>query len=188
MFMRERFRRSGSALILLATTTGAGLSTSFAAGPDLGEPLRVEEIEAANLSVLPDGTGLPPGSGAARDGEQVYAVHCRACHGADGGGGPNDALVGGIGSLAGEAAQKTIGSYWPYATTVFDYIRRAMPYQQPGTLSADEVYAVTAYLLHQNGIIAVDAVMSAESLPRVEMPNRDGFRSAATAPIGETSP
>jgi cytochrome c len=111
-------------------------------------------------------------------GRRVYAQHCQACHGEGGRGGPNDTLVGSRGTLGGDAPVKTVGSYWPYATTLFDYVDRAMPYQAPGSLSADEVYAVTAYLLFENGIIADDAEMNAETLPKVAMPNRDGFASA----------
>ena len=103
------------------------------------------------------------------------ALGCIACHGEKGTGGINDALAGGRGTLASDAPKKTIGSYWPYATTVLDYVRRAMPLQAPGTLSDDDLYAVTAYLLYVNGIIGEDASMDAESLPDVKMPNADGF-------------
>jgi cytochrome c len=108
----------------------------------------------------------------------VYATKCLACHGPEGANGVNDRLVGGQGTLTSATPVKTIGSYWPYATTVFDYVRRAMPYPAPHSLSDAEAYAVTAYLLHLNGIIGADDVMDATSLPKVKMPNRDGFRSA----------
>ncbi|MDZ7643458.1 MAG: cytochrome c [Woeseiaceae bacterium] len=146
--------------------------------PALGEPLAAEEIAAVSFTILPDGSGLPPGSGSVADGEAVYAQHCLACHGAGGEGGPNDRLAGGRGSLDSAAPVKTVGSYWPYATTLFDYLRRAMPYTAPGTLSADELYAVTAYVLHLNGIVGADAVLDAERLPAIEMPNRNGFERA----------
>ena len=132
--------------------------------PELGVPLDPGQVAAVDFTVLPDGDGLPPGSGTAREGAAE-----------DGSGGVNDALVGGLGSLATANPAKTIGSYWPYATTVFDYIRRAMPMQAPGTLGDDEVYAVTAYLLYLNGIVEEDDTMNRDTLPRVEMPNRDGF-------------
>jgi S-disulfanyl-L-cysteine oxidoreductase SoxD len=106
----------------------------------------------------------------------VYAANCQACHGEKGVGGPNDALVGGIGSLApGKAPVKTVGSYWPYATTLFDYIRRAMPFPETKSLTSNEIYAVSAYILSLNGIIGADDVLDAQSLPKVRMPNRDGF-------------
>jgi cytochrome c len=148
-----------------------------AEGPGLGRAAGADEIALYDISVGPDGAGLPPGGGAARQGRRIYEARCVGCHGEKGAGKPNDRLVGGFGTLKGEqAAVKTIGSYWPYATTVFDYVRRAMPFDAPKSLTDNEVYAVTAYLLHLNGLIGEDAVMDAETLPRIEMPNRDGFR------------
>ncbi len=105
----------------------------------------------------------------------VYAEKCIACHGADGSGGPLDRLSGGIGSIGTDDPIRTVASYWPYATTLFDYVRRAMPASAPQSLSNNEVYAVTAYLLSIDGIIDDDEVMNADTLPDVEMPNRDGF-------------
>ncbi|HMB32714.1 MAG TPA: cytochrome c [Methylomirabilota bacterium] len=127
------------------------------------------------MSIPPDGTGLPPGRGTPAQGAVIYAQKCQNCHGEKGGGQPNDRLVGGQGTLASKAPVRTIGSYWPYATTLFDYVRRAMPYTQSHSLTDDEVYAVTAYLLHLNGIIAEMSVMDAETLPKVRMPNRENF-------------
>ena len=147
-------------------------------GPSLGVPVSAAEIAAMDVSIGPDGAGLPTGSGTPKQGAEVYATKCVACHGADGANGINDRLVGGQGTLTSATPVKTIGSYWPYATTVFDYVRRAMPYPTPHSLSDDETYAVTAYLLHRNGIIGADDVMDATSLPKVKMPNRGGFRSA----------
>lgn len=147
-------------------------------GPKLGVPATPEQIAGWDIGIGPDGDGLPEGSGTAAAGAEIYAMKCLACHGAEGAGQPNDRLAGGHGSLTEVAPVRTIGSYWPYATTVFDYIRRAMPYTQPQSLSNDEVYALTAYLLQVNGIIEDDEVMDARSLPRVEMPNRDGFTFA----------
>ena len=135
------------------------------------------EIAALDVSIGPDGAGLPPGSGTPKQGAEVYATKCLACHGPEGANGINDRLVGGQGTLTSAAPVKTIGSYWPYATTVFDYVRRAMPYPAPHSLSDAEAYAVTAYLLHLNGIIGADDVMDATSLPKVKMPNRGGFSS-----------
>ena len=144
-------------------------------GPGLGVPATPSEIAAMDISIAPDGAGLPPGSGTPKQGADVYATKCVACHGLQGVNGVNDPLVGGQGTLTSAAPVKTIGSYWPYATTVFDFVRRAMPYPAPHSLSDPEAYAVTAYLLHLNGIIGPDDVMDATSLPKVKMPNREGF-------------
>lgn len=145
----------------------------------LGRAASERDLAAWNIDVTPDGAGLSPGRGTVVQGAQVYAHHCAACHGANGEGKPADRLVGGQGTLK-DAAQgkepvKTIGSFWPYATTVFDFIQRAMPYNAPQSLAADDVYAVTAWLLHKNGIVPADAVLDARTLPQVKMPNRDGF-------------
>ena len=144
-------------------------------GPGLGEDLSAEELAAVDFTVMLDGDGLPEGSGNAVAGRDVFNGNCLACHGENGTGGLNDVLAGGHGSLTGPKPQKTVGSYWPYATTIFDYVRRAMPFQTPGSLSNDEIYAVTAYLLFINEIVAEDAEMNAESLPQVKMPNRENF-------------
>src|SRR5262245_7785488 len=142
---------------------------------NLGHPATPAEIAAMDISIGPDGSGLPPGSGTSAAGAPVYAAKCLACHGDKGAGQPNDRLVGGQGTLASPAPVKTIGSFWPYATTVFDYVRRAMPYNAPHSLTNDEVYALTAYLLHHNGVITEGDVMNAQTLPRVKMPNRENF-------------
>ena len=143
--------------------------------PGLGEPVDAETIAAIDYTIMPDGEGLPSGSGSAGEGRAVFNQHCIACHGQNGEGTLNDRLVGGHGTIGTDAPVKTVGSYWPYATIVFDYVRRAMPFQSPGVLSNDELYAVTAYVLYLNEIVAEDAVLDAESLPAVTMPNRDGF-------------
>jgi len=144
--------------------------------PGRGRPASPQEIALWDLSIGPDGAGLPPGSGSAQQGEAIYAAKCLPCHGEKGSGKPNDQLVGGIGTLAGQQPLvKTVGSFWPYATTLFDYVRRAMPSNAPKSLSDDEVYAVCAYILRLNGIVGEDAVMNAQTLAKVQMPNRDGF-------------
>jgi cytochrome c len=147
-------------------------------GPHLGVPATEAQVAGWDVSILPDGAGLPPGSGTPAEGAAIYAVKCIGCHGAEGAGKPNDQLVGGQGTLTSGSPVRTIGSYWPYATTLFDYIRRAMPYPMPHSLSDDETYALTAYLLKLNGIVGDDAVVDAESLPRVRMPNRENFEPA----------
>ena len=144
-------------------------------GPNLGREATPAQIAGWDISVGPDGAGLPPGKGTPATGATVYEQKCLICHGARGAGQPNDRLVGGQGTLAGKTPVRTIGSYWPYATTIFDYVRRSMPYIQPQTLSNDEVYAVTAYLLHLNGIIGENDEMNAQALPKVRMPNQDNF-------------
>lgn len=148
------------------------------AEPQFGQPVSEADLAAWDISIPPSGDGLPEGSGTAVEGAEIYAAKCASCHGENGQGVGNlEPIVGGVGSLDSEQPLKTVGSYWPYATTLFDYTRRAMPLDAPQSLSADEVYAVSAFILAENGIIAEDAVMDAETLPAVEMPNRDGFIS-----------
>jgi S-disulfanyl-L-cysteine oxidoreductase SoxD len=159
-----------AALLLFARVCGAQ-------SPNVGRPLTPEEIKKIDITVAPDGKGLPPGSGSVSAGAAVYAKSCQSCHGAQGAGKPQDQLTGGLGTLASAKPVKTPASYWPVATTLFDYIRRAMPITSPQSLTNDEVYAVTAYILSIDGIVPADAVLDAKSLPRVKMPNRDGFIS-----------
>lgn len=168
MFMRNA--------LLVGTSILFGTGIAMAEdNPMLGEELSAEQLAAVDFTIMPDGDGLPDGSGTAVAGREVYNQNCLACHGENGAGGVNDVLAGGHGSLTGPRPQKTVGSYWPHATTVFDYIRRAMPFQTPDSLSNDETYAVTAYVLFVNDIIAEDAEMNADTLPQVRMPNRDNF-------------
>jgi len=141
----------------------------------IGRPATDDDIRAADIDVSPSGEGLPPGQGTVTQGAQVFAARCAACHGPTGREGPKDRLIGGHHSLATPAPIKTIGSYWPYATTLYDYIHRAMPFDAPQSLTPEEIYSVVAWLLYQNGIIPEDAVMDARSLPGVVMPNRQGF-------------
>ena len=165
-----------SAALAAACAFGLFSSAALADSPNLGKVITPGEVAPWDISVSPDGAGLPPGSGTPKQGEAVYASKCLACHGEKGAGKPNDALVGGIGSLAGDKpAIKTVGSFWPYATTIFDYVRRSMPYNESKTLTNDELYAVAAYILQLNGIIGENDTMNAQTLPKVRMPNRDGF-------------
>ena len=164
-------------LLLVLTTALFSISwVCEAQKPNLGRPLTSEDVKKVDITVLPDGRGLPSGSGSARSGATVYAEKCESCHGPQGKGGPQDRLTGGIGTLASGKAIKTPNSYWPSATTIFDYVRRAMPIQAPQSLTNGEVYAVTAYLLSIDGIVPQDALLDAKSLPQVKMPNRDGFQ------------
>lgn len=171
----------------LAAIAIAALAATVLAqeGPELGVEATPDEVAEWEVSIEPDGEGLPPGSGTAIEGKPVYTLYCFSCHGVEGQGQLNDVLVGGHGTLDGPAPLKTVGSFWPYAPVVFDYIRRTMPYQQPQSLSDDQVYALTAYLLYLNGIIAEDEAMNAQTLPEVRMPNRDGFILAYPPPEDE---
>ena len=166
--------------LALAAAIALGLSVANAAdAPRFGQPISPADLAAWDISIAPNGVGLPPGSGTPAQGAKVYADRgCTLCHGENGSGGPGGPLVGGgpLNSTDRDPV-KLIGNYWPYATTIFDFTRRAMPWQQPKTLSDDEVYALTAYILALNKIIGENDVMNAETLPKVKMPNRDGFIS-----------
>ena len=164
----------------LAAALALVLSTADAAdAPRYGQPMTAADLAPWDISIAPDGVGLPPGSGTPAQGAVVYAERaCALCHGEKGSGGPSGPLVGGgpLNSTDRDPA-KLIGNYWPYATTIFDFTRRAMPWTQPKTLTDNEVYALTAYILALNKIIREDDVMNAETLPKVKMPNREGFIS-----------
>ncbi|MBI3376046.1 MAG: c-type cytochrome [Betaproteobacteria bacterium] len=140
-----------------------------------GKPATGREIAGWDIDVSPDGKGLPKGSSTAAKGKPLYELHCGACHGMTGEGKPADRLVGGRGTLNTDNPVMTVGSYWPYAPTVYDYVNRAMPFNAPQSLAPDEIYGITAYLLFVNGIIGENEVMDASSLPMVQMPNRKGF-------------
>jgi len=163
-------------------TVALGVALIFAApasaadAPAFGQPIAPSDLAPWDISIGPAGAGLPPGRGTPAQGVAVFVAKCQACHGEKGAGKPNDVLVGGFGTIASDKpAVKTVGSYWPYATTLFDYVRRAMPFNATKSLTDDELYAVSAYLLNLNGIIGNDDVMDAQTLPKVKMPNRDGF-------------
>ena len=148
----------------------------------LGTPLNAGEVTSWDIDVRPDGTGLPSGQGSVTQGARLYSAQCASCHGANGEGLvvvgallPLPALQGGRGSLKSARPQRTIGSYWPYATTVYDYVFRTMPLGRAQSLSASETYALVAFLLHLNGIVDKDAVLDRETLPAIRMPNRSGF-------------
>jgi mono/diheme cytochrome c family protein len=141
----------------------------------VGRAPTLDEIRALGFAIPPSGTGLPAGSGTVAAGREVFAQQCARCHGPNGEGDVGARLVGGQGSLATPRPVRTVGSFWPYATTLWDYVNRAMPFDKPGLLEPPEVYAVVAFLLNLNGIVAEDRVIDAQSLPAVRMPNRDGF-------------
>lgn len=140
-----------------------------------GTPADSARVARWDVDVRPDGAGLPPGSGSVEEGAEVWAARCAVCHGATGTEGPFGALAGGSWPEGGFPQGRTVGSYWPWATTLYDYIRRAMPQDRPGTLPADETYAVIAWILNRNGIVPDDARMDAATLPEVVMPARDRF-------------
>ena len=173
----------------------AATALTFAALPsqaraaDFGRPATPDEIKLWDIDVRPDGAGLPEGSGTVAHGKDVYHDNCEACHGPNGQGGLKDRLAGGQGTLTSDKPIKTVGSYWPYATTLFDYIHRALPFPTPGALNTDDTYAVAAYILSLNGILPADATLDRASLLKIRMPNRDGFLPDPVFKIdNETSP
>jgi cytochrome c len=170
-----------SALPLLLALASAP-SLGVPEGPRLGQPLEPTAIATLDITVFPDGTGLPPGQGTAVEGKAIYDARCAACHGPNGSGGSAEELAGGRNPLTHAEPDKTIGTYWPYASTVFDFIRRSMPLDAPRSLSNDETYAVTAYLLHANGIIGERDRLDAATLPKIRMPNAAGFVRAYPEP------
>jgi len=170
-----RIYKLSSLLFVSCLFISCSFSPPAPKGPDLGKPMSQEQIHQLDISIGPDGIGLPSGSGNAVLGQKVYVAKCQNCHGEKGQGKPADALVGGINSLVTNKPVRTVGSFWPYATTLFDYTRRAMPLQSPKSLSNEEVYAVTAYVLYLNGIISEDYLLNNQNLSAVKMPNREGF-------------
>jgi cytochrome c len=177
---------------LLAAATAFGLAGAPAAWADqdygLGRAPTHQEIAGWDIDVRPDGQGLPPGGATAADGEEIYLERCAACHGEFGeGAGRYPVLIGGEGSLTSADPVKTLGSYWPYATTLFDYVNRAMPFGDAQSLAPDEVYALTAYLLYLNDLVEEDRELNQQNLAAIEMPNRDGFIEdpRPDTPLGE---
>jgi mono/diheme cytochrome c family protein len=181
--MPAKIARAAFAAAILAP--GAGHA---AERYDFGRPATQQEIAGWDIDVSPDGAGLPPGHGDVQQGEAIFAEKCASCHSAHGEGKPMDRLVGGIGTLRDKKPEKTVGSYWPYATTVFDYVHRAMPLNAPQSLTPDEVYAVSAYVLFLNGIVSKDTTLDADNLAKIKMPNRDGFVSAYPTPTVGAKP
>ncbi|MGG5821277.1 c-type cytochrome [Falsiroseomonas sp. HW251] len=170
MHMRSAF---GVTLALLATSTP--LAADHATSPRLGRPASSVEVESWDISVAPDGEGLPPGRGTVAQGREIYVQRCQSCHGERGQGRPADRLTGGVGTLASPAPIRTVASFWPYATTLFDYVRRAMPIQAPLSLTDNEVYAVVGYILSVDAIVPETADLDAAGIRAIRMPNRDGF-------------
>jgi mono/diheme cytochrome c family protein len=194
MCIRKRLAVTIASLLgvtaVLVSVCSAQLSTYR-----LGRAPTTDEVKAWDVTIPPDGKGLPEGTGTAALGKAIYTERCASCHGPKGNDGKYDPLVGGRGTLNTDKPVRTIGSFWPYATTLWSYIRRAQPFDEPGSLTPDQVYAVTAYLLYLNGIIGEHDVLDPRTLPAVKMPNRDGFvpdvrpdvGHAARAPRGSRS-
>ncbi|SFV39158.1 c-type cytochrome [Hyphomicrobium facile] len=168
-------RRVAAAIVVPVVATVAIAEDAGVKAPRLGTPLSADAIAKWDRTIFADGRGLPPGKGTAKDGRVIYEQKCASCHGEHGEGGTSEELVSGPTPPSPDNPSKAIGSYWPYATTIFDFVRRSMPPAAPGSLSADETYAVTAYLLAANAIIPEGAKMDAKTLAAVRMPNRDGF-------------
>jgi S-disulfanyl-L-cysteine oxidoreductase SoxD len=164
------------ALLPLAALVCA-TAVTLAQTPNLGTPITEADIADWDITAMPDGTGLPPGQGTAVEGAKVFEIRCAVCHGEGAKGGPvaRNPLFGGRPVSSGIDTPKTIANFWGHATTVFDFTRRAMPFNQPRTIDVDELYATTAYLLFLNKIIGENEVMNAKTLPQVKMPNRDNF-------------
>lgn len=163
------------AALTLGVLSQPALTADAVKSPHLGMPMTADDIAKWDLTVFPDGRGLPEGKGTAAEGKPLFDKHCASCHGAAGRGGTAEELVSEPGHLTEDAASKAIGPYWPFATTLFDFTRRSMPPNAPGSLMPDQLYAVTAYLLAANKVIAETDEMNAKTLPAVAMPNRDGF-------------
>jgi len=184
--MATVLRTLAIAVALMGLAQACRPGVMFAQSPTygVGRAPTAAELSAIDIEVTPDGKGLRPGRGTAAAGKEVYTRRCETCHGPTGKEGPQDALAGGQGSLATSKPQKTVGSYWPYATTLWDYINRAMPFDHPSTMTADEVYATTAYVLFLNGIVGERDMVDEKTLPRIKMPNRNGFTSDPRPDVG----
>ena len=182
---------TAAGLLIAALVSSAACAQSAPARYGFGSALGAEEL-AKYFSIPPDGRGLPPGSGTAAAGAKVYADSCAVCHGDKLQGNPakgigGDKLLGGRGTLASKTPIKTVESYWPYATTLFDYVKRSMPFNAPGSLSDEQVYSVVAYILGEANIVQKNAALDAKSLPAVQMPNRDGFVPDSRPDVGPTA-
>jgi cytochrome c len=185
---RSNLRVLRGFVIFVAVVSLALIAAAQSPTYGIGHTPSPDELKRVDIEILPDGRGLPPGSGTAARGKDVYAQRCSTCHGPTGKEGPQDVLVGGKGSLATPKPLKTIGSYWPYATTLWDYIRRGMPFDHPGTLSNDDIYAVTAYVLFLNDIVHEQDVLDQSTLATIQMPNRNGFVSDPRPDVPKKKP
>lgn len=172
----SRLAKMGYVVLFLVAISAAMPGFAEVGGYALGKPATDAEIAGWDIDIRPDGKGLPPGSGSVEDGEMMYEQQCASCHGSFGEGvGRYPVLAGGEGTLTNDRPDRTVGSYWPYASTLWDYIHRAMPFPQPQSLTDEEVYAITAYVLYLNDLVEDDFVLTAENLASIKMPNEDGF-------------
>ena len=179
--------RSVGALLLAVACVSVPAAHAQLPTYGVGRQPTAEEVNAWDLTIPADGQGLPPGSGTAAPGKAIYVERCASCHGPKGEDPKYNVLVGGQGTLKSDKPITTVGSFWAHAPTVWSYINRSQPLDEPGSLTADQVYAVTAYLLHLNGIIGEHDVLDAKTLPQVRMPNRDGFVPDSRPDVGKTS-
>ena len=177
-----------ASVMLWSAAAGAGPAADQSPTYHVGRAPTAEELRAIDIEITPDGKGLPPGRSTAAAGKAVYTRRCETCHGPTGTEGPQETLAGGKGSLATAHPVKTVGSYWPYATTLWDYVRRAMPFDHPGTLTDDEIYGATAYVLFLNGIVGEQDVINESTLPQIKMPNREGFVPDARPDVPRKKP
>jgi mono/diheme cytochrome c family protein len=184
--MRDRIARRAALAIaaMLATSAAARAGDPYG----IGRPATQQEIAGWDIDVSPSGAGLPPGHGDVHEGEALFAEKCASCHGVHGEGKPMDPLVGGLGTIHDKKPHETVGSFWPYATTLFDFVRRAMPLNAPQSLTPDEIYAVSAYVLFLNGIVPEGTTLDQDNLAKIEMPNRGGFVSAYPSPSPRAKP
>lgn len=172
----SRSAKVGYVVVFLTTVLAAMPAPAETGGYGIGTPASGQEVAGWDIDIRPDGMGLPPGNGSVEDGEMLYEQKCASCHGSFGEGvGRHPVLAGGEGTLTDERPERTIGSYWPYASTLWDYIHRSMPFPQPQSLTDDEVYAITAYVLYLNDLVEDDFVLTPDNLASIEMPNKDGF-------------
>jgi hypothetical protein len=185
MFTRKALVAVGAGALVIAASALSSNAQLPTYG--LGRAPTAEQVKAWDITIPSDGTGLPPGSGTAALGKPIYAERCASCHGGTGADGKYDRLVGGRGTLTTDRPVLTIGSFWPYAATLWSYINRTKPIDEPGSLTPDQVYAVTAYLLFLNGIVGEQDAMDARTLREVRMPNRDGFVSDPRPDVGRAS-
>ncbi len=175
MFMYNRGTGVGKRLALLLCATLMAPLNAQEARIQLGEPISETQLRGFDLIAAPDGSGMPPGSGNARQGRQVYELNCLRCHNVNGEGVSGNTIIAGGDMQSDDVPLRTVGSYWPHASTLFDFIRRAMPADAPKTLSDEEVYQVTAYVLYLNGLVGEDESINSETLRSITMPNADGF-------------
>jgi cytochrome c len=179
------WRCSAIVFVLLIATLPIRAQSPQSSTLGVGRPATAAEIRDLGTPISPTGDGLPEGSGTVAAGREIFAAQCARCHGPKAQGDVGPTLVGGQGTLATARPLKTVGSFWPYATTVWDYVNRAMPFDKPGLLKPSEVYAVVAFILNINGVIAEGDVMDAKTLPKVKMPNRDGFVADPRPDVGD---